>query len=106
MAIDLSIVNQLIIMAILVETITEIIKGYDNNVFTPQVKQVIALGVGMAMAIIFKVSVFGDSNTGALVLGIIFSGLIVSRGSNITHDTIKILTNLGNMLKDKTTETE
>lgn len=102
MQIDLNIINQLIAVAVIVESMTELIKSFSPNIFTPQIKQYVALWVSMAIALVFKLSVFGTDNNGVLTLGIIFSGLIASRGSNYVHDLLDIFANAGDLLKSKT----
>lgn len=88
----------LITIAIATESLTELIKAMVPFELQSKHKQLIALVLAMGMAFAFNVTVF--AGTGAWVMaGTLMAGLIASRGSNFTHEFIKIMERLGEALQ-------
>lgn len=83
---------QLIVVAILVEAIWENIKMiYDKNKFN--INMIGSLILGIIVCVIFKIDIFPIVGLNAIIpfVGSIFTGIIVSRGSNFVNDLLKRL---------------
>lgn len=102
---------QIIMAAIFIEAVIEIIKGIivDKKIDTWQI-------VSIAVAILFCIAYQLDAlailgfNTGVPYLGMIFTGIVVSRGSNFVSDLFGKLNdwkkNIGTVDTEKTEDTE
>ncbi len=93
--------NQLLLVAFLVESIIQTIKpiydkekGWNKDAF-------IALIAGIGICFLLEVDLFKMANLPLYVkdpvinhyIGIVFTGLIASRGSNLAHDALKFVQN-------------
>jgi len=85
MTIAITAIAPLILLAVLTEAITEQIKELLTDP-APRTKQLISMGVGLALAALLQVSLFSDTAGTIHVAGIILAGLLCSRGSNYIHD--------------------
>lgn len=78
---------ELVIMAVLVETLVQIVKAvYEEGRINTNV--VISIVVGLVLAFSFSMDIFAvlGFTAGIPLVGTIATGLIISRGGNFVHD--------------------
>lgn len=78
----------LLVVAILTESVTEVIKSLAPKVIKDKVTYAISIIVGITLAFSFELNLFGLEGYGGYV-SIVFAGLIASRGANYVHDFLK-----------------
>lgn len=91
-----SLAIQLSVIVFLVEAVTETIKAVTKDKLQLGSKVIfyIALVVGIAAAILLKISLFNSSNLVIFYVGSILAGAIGSRGANHVHDILQMLSSL------------
>lgn len=96
MQLTISPIAPLLILAVIIEQITERIKVLLPENVNPRVKEYVSIGVGMLMAFACQMSLFADVSGSMKVIGIVLTGLFCSRGSNYVHDLADMFKNIGN----------
>lgn len=82
--------QQLILLALIIEATWEALKMvWEDD--TVDIDKIGALVFGLATAIVYNVDllVIMDVTTSTNMLGLVFTGILISRGSNFVHDLIK-----------------
>lgn len=95
MTISLAAATTLILLAVLCEAATEQVKDLLPSEPTPQIKRLISLGTGLALAAMLNVSLFADATGTVRIAGLILAGLLCSRGSNYVHDLFGMFGKIG-----------
>ena len=95
MTFTLAAIAPLAMLAVLSEAITEQIKSALPVEPSPQVTRLIALGVGLALALMLQISLFAQATGATNVVGMILAGLVCSRGSNYVHDFFGMFSKMG-----------
>lgn len=88
--------KELLILAILVESLVQIIKSlFDNGKLNRTV--LVSIVVGLLLAFTIGLDVFSILGLEARIdfVGVIATGLLISRGANFVHDLIEKLNNIG-----------
>lgn len=88
---------QLSVIAFMVGVLTETIKAFaKDKVFALSGRALffVALFVGVASAVLLKISLFETSNQVIFYVGCILAGAIGSRGANRIHDVLDVLGSL------------
>jgi hypothetical protein len=97
----------ILVGAVIIESLIEIAKGFINDDKTPNLKLICGalLGIILSFNCDFDViAILGLKNT-IPYFGIVCTGILISRGSNVLHEIIDKLVNVGKAIEEKT-ETE
>ena len=89
-------VTQLVIIAILVEALTEVFKSVFKDGRLNK-SSILSIAVGLILAFTIDLDLFvaiGLTPT-IPVIGVVATGLLISRGANFVHDTMSKLSNKG-----------
>lgn len=79
----------LLVVAILTEAATEIVKNlFPLGVVEDKITYAVSIAIGVALALAFDLNVFGLEGYGEYV-SIVFAGLIASRGANYVNGFLK-----------------
>jgi ABC-type polysaccharide/polyol phosphate export permease len=90
-----TLVAQLLVIVFIVETVTEVVKAvFKEKGLTANVTFYISLVVGIASAVVLKITLFDTDNAIVFYVGAILAGAIASRGANHVHDILKTLSAL------------
>ena len=103
-------IQLLITLAIIVERISEVIISYNEKWFkgfkyeeqlnSPLAKQITSIIVGLIL--VFSINIILIPNLEInIIINKIFAGLVISLGSNILHDVLKMLGEIKGILKVK-----
>jgi hypothetical protein len=93
--------NQLILVAFLVESLIQTIKPIYDREKGWNKDGMIALFVGVVFCVLVKVNLFEIVNINLNIIdpvvtsyvGMVLTGVIASRGSNLAHDLLKVVSN-------------
>lgn len=88
--------KELLILAILVESLVQIIKSlFDSGKLNRTV--LVSIVVGLLLAFTIDLDIFSilGLETRIAFVGVIATGLLISRGANFVHDLIEKLNNIG-----------
>lgn len=98
---DVNLLVGFLIFAILVEAIVSYIKliVVDKKV---QWQIIVAAGIGITMAVMFNMDLFAllGFSASVPVIGAVFSGLILARGSNYVFNIVKLIYNAIDKIKE------
>jgi hypothetical protein len=98
----------IIVGAIIVESLIEILKGFINDDKTPNLKLIGGAILGVVLAINCDFDILGilGLNNAIPYFGIVCTGILMSRGSNVVHDLIVKLMNVDKTDEDTADEDE
>jgi fructose-specific phosphotransferase system IIC component len=83
--------TQLVMVALLVEAVTETIKGSFNNM-SANVKTSLSMFLGVFFCVVSDISLFDvKSGVTSFYSGAVVAGILASRGANYVHDVIDTL---------------
>lgn len=88
---------QLCAIAVLIETITEVVKTFLKGIKPKLSKQIIyylSIVIGIIFTCAFNISLFDTKNALLFYVGAVLSGAIASRGANYIYDILKVLKNI------------
>lgn len=88
--------KELLILAVLVESLVQIVKSlFDNGKLNRTV--LVSIAVGLLLAFTIDLDIFSILGLEARIafVGVIATGLLISRGANFVHDLIDKLHNIG-----------
>jgi formate/nitrite transporter FocA (FNT family) len=96
----LSALQQLALITVLVEALTESAKLAIPTPLGEQQKQAISYGIGIVLCICVGTSLFEGSLVVRLI-GAVLAGVLAGRGSNYIHTLVGLLVSAGSALKEK-----
>lgn len=89
----MSVITQFTILALFVETIVGIIKGFFKTELSPQMDVLFSTIVGIVLAVGARVDILSTVGVPLTIpyLGEVITGFILSRGSNFVHDLLELV---------------
>lgn len=87
-------IKELLLLGILIEAVVQVVKPLMPQKLSEKGVQAISMALGIAFAIMLKISIFTGLEQSVMIVGSVCVGLIASRGSNFIHDFITSMKNI------------